>query len=261
MEQILALFNSSPSLSSSIVIQLVKRATSHKSIYGFSEFYEPLRARQHANSRDTSLSKLAELWIDILEVFTYGTWSDLLELKYKTNAKSASGSNSGNKDHNSSPDNSQDINDEDQVLFPELNEIQLKKMKQLTLVSLAGRSETLTYNVIKEALQPAWATNEDSEMKGTGGTGEEGEDDYHTKDTLESEIEPLVIDTIYADLLDARIHSREREVEILWAAGRDVSPKRLEEISNIFTNWNDMALNLFRQTQESIDTAKVIVNN
>lgn len=230
MEQILALFDSTTTLSSSIVIQLVQKAISHKSIFGFAEFYEPLRARQRAASED-HINQQAKIWIDILEVYTYGTWKDLCALKEKTDKKEGT------------------TNAEQGERFPELNKAQLKKMKQLTLVTLASMAETLEYETISEALQPAWksGSEEDSEMKGTGSD---------EKVWLDAEIEPLVIDTIYTDMLEARIHSREREIEVLRVSGRDVSIDRLEEISNILTDWDEMAMELLRKTRESIESAQ-----
>lgn len=227
MEQILALFDTSKAhLSSSVVIQLVQRATSHKSIFGFAEFYEPLRSRQRELPADT-LNSSANLWIDILEIFTYGTWADLCELSAKHLSNRT----------------------EDKAAFPELNQAQIKKIKQLTLLTLASQKESLEYDELKDALRPT-LEHRDLEMQGT-----------EQKDELEGEIEPLIIDTIYSDLLDARLDSRGRTIEVKWAAGRDVSPERLEEITSILANWDEMALRMLRQTQESIEAAKGIVNS
>lgn len=215
MEQILALYKSTESrLNSTMVIDLVKKATAHKAIFGFAEFYVPLRAKQQqllqqaSATQDDSvvpLSALANAWIDILEVFTYGTWSDYEALRHKHEGADAMGT----------------------AQFPELSAAQAKKLRQLTLVTLASGSETLAYGAISGALGVA-----------------------------ETEVEGIVIDTIYAELLEARLDTQRRTVRVLGVAGRDASAARLEEIGAILEDWDALALGLLRRTQVGIDKSK-----
>lgn len=215
MEQILALYKSTENrLNSTIVIDLIKKATSHKSIFGFAEFYEPLRAKQlqiqleqkqEPSNEKQGLNSLACQWIDILQVFTYGTWDDYKVLR----------------------------DDSMSDTFPELNETQTTKLRQLTVVTMASETESLMYDLIKEKLQLS----------------------------SDEEVERLIIDTVYADLLDARLDTRNKIVEVLQVAGRDASPERLDEISKILTEWDQLALSLLRKTQETIGKSKEHVRN
>ncbi|VVT48456.1 uncharacterized protein SAPINGB_P001788 [Magnusiomyces paraingens] len=191
MEQILTLYHSTESrLTSSIVIDLVKRATGNRSIYGFAEFYEPLRARTGVLSQANALSEAAEAWVDVLEVFTYGTWKDYVGLGYRA---------------------------------PELNEAQITKLRQLTLVSLAGRSARLGFDEIVEA------------------TGVEV-----------GQVEGLVVDAVYADLLDARVDTKEQAVVVARAVGRDANKERLAELGRVLGSWEGLAVGLIRETSQRV---------
>lgn len=122
MEQILALYQSTEHrLSSSIIIDLVKRATSSKKIFGFAELYEPLQERRPT----LDLSPEANWWIDILQIFTYGQWKDYKEFL------------SDSMDESSSP---------------ELNKEQVAKLKQLTLLSLCATADIIPYSAVQEQL-------------------------------------------------------------------------------------------------------------
>lgn len=201
MEQILALYHSTENnLTSSIVIDLIKRAISNKTIFGFAEFYEPLRLKQQ---QGLQLSPQALQWLDILQIFTYGTWHDYVVLRDDTMVDS----------------------------FPDLDPAQIKKLRQLTLVTLASKTKSLSYDDIKVALQ-----------------------------LEEEQIEPMIIDTIYAELLDGRIDTKNREVDVLRVAGRDATAERIQEIQEILKDWDSFAVNLLQKTQKDINEAQEIVN-
>lgn len=121
MEQILALYHSTENrLSSTIVIDLVKRATSNKKIFGYAELYEPLRARLPM----LDLTPQAHRWVDILQIFTYGQWRNYKEF----------------------------LSDSMDDSLPELTAPQVHKLKQLTLLSLCAVADVVPYSTIKAAL-------------------------------------------------------------------------------------------------------------
>lgn len=130
MEQIIALYKSTENrLSSPIVIDLIVRATSNKKIFGYAELYEPMRQRQP----ELKLSGKATRWIDILQIFTYGTWANYQEFV----------------------SDSMDEGD-----LPVLNEAQTTKLKQLTLLTLCAQSDVIPYATIQEALELGSAVDE-----------------------------------------------------------------------------------------------------
>lgn len=121
MEQILSLYKSTENnLSSPIIIDLIKRATSNKKIFGYAEIYEPIHTRQPS----LELSAQACSWINILRIFTYGRWNDYKEM----------------------------LNNSMDETFPDLTEAQTTKLKQLSLLSLCASSDVVPYQEIQQAL-------------------------------------------------------------------------------------------------------------
>lgn len=87
--------------------------------------------------------------------------------------------------------------------FPPLNQAQIAKLKHLTLVNLASLSRTLSYGELLSAL------------------------DLNSVRALED----LVIEAIYAGLIQGRLDQRLQRLEVEWTLGRDV--KGSEEIETI----------------------------
>jgi COP9 signalosome complex subunit 7 len=78
--------------------------------------------------------------------------------------------------------------------LPALEPPQARKLKQLTLASLAAKHSQLGYDLLRAELEI---------------------------DSLR-ELEDLVLDTVYQGLIDAKIDQAQKKVIVDWAIGRDV---------------------------------------
>lgn len=118
MEQTLTLLKSTPTLSSTIVTDIINRALSNSKIFGYAELYHELTDMLRTDS-DVKLSPIATQWIEFLRIFTYGSWAD-----YKTH-----------------------ISDNIDESLPTLTEPQIHKLKQLTLLKVcaASRADSIPY--------------------------------------------------------------------------------------------------------------------
>ncbi|CAN6638352.1 hypothetical protein TRVA0_017S00342 [Trichomonascus vanleenenianus] len=165
MDQILSLYHSVESnISPSIAIDLIKQAIRLPRLYAFSELRDPLRSK--FPSPDSSLQQ----WFDVLDLFAYGTWAD-----YKAKAGG----------------------------LPGLDEASTKKLKQLSLVTIASSSRLVEYQAAAAQL-----------------------------DIDASQLEQFMLDAILAGLLTGKLDTKRQIMEVRSAIGRDVSGQRLEEIES-----------------------------
>ncbi|EIW65085.1 uncharacterized protein TRAVEDRAFT_109231 [Trametes versicolor FP-101664 SS1] len=93
--------------------------------------------------------------------------------------------------------------------LPPLNDAQTIKLKQLTLVSLAQDSRILPYNELLRVL------------------------DMPTVRDLED----LIIDAIYLDIVRGKLDQKEGQFEIEYTMGRDLEPGKLEQLLVSLQNW------------------------
>ncbi|AAW45331.2 conserved hypothetical protein [Cryptococcus deneoformans JEC21] len=106
--------------------------------------------------------------------------------------------------------------EENKAIFPLLKEAHINKLRQLTLISLASQHRSLRYQDITQTLQ----------LK-----------------TLR-QVEDIVIDTIYAGLLNGKLHHDKKVFHIDWVAGRDVREEDLAVIQKSLENWCQTAQTL-----------------
>jgi len=129
---------------------------------------------------------------DLLRLFAYGTVDD-----YKQN-----------------PDR-----------FPQFTGNHWKKLRMLTLVSLANKNNFLNYSLLMEKLSL----------------------------TTVREVEDVVLDAIYAGLVRARMDQRAAVVEIMSAAGRDVhTPDGVTEMIGVLRSWVDRSAQLVSAIDDKI---------
>ena len=95
--------------------------------------------------------------------------------------------------------------------LPPLSEAQARKLKQLTLVSFAQKAKSLAYADLLRDLEIA-----------------------NVRD-----LEDLVIDSVYAQLLDAKLDQRRQVVEVHYACGRDMRVESLPELTQTLQAWAD----------------------
>jgi hypothetical protein len=93
--------------------------------------------------------------------------------------------------------------------LPDVSAKQLKKLKQLTIVSLAKQSKVVSYKVLQENLDI-------SNLR---------------------ELEDLVIESIYAGLLRGKLDQRAEHLEVKYAISRDIKDEDLDEMMQKLTDW------------------------
>lgn len=115
-------------------------------------------------------------WYEVLKLFAYGTYSD-----FKVN----------------------------QSKLPQLNEKLIKKLRQLTIVTLSSENKVIPYQTLQQYLDI-------SNVR---------------------ELEDLIIDSIYANLIGGKLDQKSKQLEIDFAIGRDLRPNQIDGMLNILSNW------------------------
>merc|ERR1719384_1451282 len=169
---------------------LLEQILGTPSIFSFGEFLS------HSNVtalKGTSESK----WYDALELFAYGTYTDYTKNKSK---------------------------------YPTFNVKQLSKLKQLSIVTLAGQSTTkiLHYKTLQQTL----------EIKTV------------------RELEDLMIDCIYSGLIIGRLDQRKALMEIRYCRGRDINKKAIGLMKNRLLSWlksTDGIIKMLESQQKTAD--------
>ncbi|XP_008813599.1 COP9 signalosome complex subunit 7-like isoform X1 [Phoenix dactylifera] len=132
--------------------------------------------------------------LDVLRLFAYGTWSD-----YKSNAS-----------------------------LPALSPDQVRKLKQLSVLTLAETNKVLPYNQLMQEL------------------------DVSNVRELE---DFLINECMYAGIVRGKLDQLRRCFEVQFAAGRDLRPEQLNNMIQTLANWLDTSDNLLHLIQEKIKWA------
>ncbi|CAN1748391.1 COP9 signalosome complex subunit 7 [Linum perenne] len=155
---------------SSSLARIVVESTSHPSVFSFSEILAVPNFDQLQGTEHST-------YIDLLKVFAYGTWRD-----YK--AKSS--------------------------VLPQLTPSQIIKLKQLTVLTLAGRNKVIPYDTLLEEL-------EFSNIR---------------------ELEDFVVDEcVYVGLAKGKMNQLKRCFQVQFAAGRDLMPCELDSVIEMTRSW------------------------
>ncbi|KAG8220207.1 hypothetical protein J3R82DRAFT_1243 [Butyriboletus roseoflavus] len=93
--------------------------------------------------------------------------------------------------------------------LPPLNPAQITKLKYLTIVTLATERHILPYSLLLQELHVASIR----------------------------ELEDLIIDAIYLDILRGKLDQKEQQLEIEYTMGRDLEPGKLEKLLEALQNW------------------------
>jgi len=93
--------------------------------------------------------------------------------------------------------------------LPSLNQAQITKLKHLSIVSLATERRILPYSELLQALQMPTIRD----------------------------LEDLIIDAIYLDILRGKLDQKEQQLEVEYTMGRDLEPGKLEEVLAALKNW------------------------
>jgi len=106
--------------------------------------------------------------------------------------------------------------------YPALSPAQLTKLKYLSIVSLATQTRILSYPQLRTALDVG---------------------------TLR-ELEDLIIDAMYQDVLRGRLDQKEQQLEVEYTMGRDVRPDQLSQLLSALKNWSSQT----EQVINALDT-------
>ncbi|KAG9011397.1 hypothetical protein FRB90_007342 [Tulasnella sp. 427] len=106
--------------------------------------------------------------------------------------------------------------------LPPLNPAQLVKLKNLSIVSLAEKSRILPYSQLRSYLDI----------------------------TTLRELEDLIIDAMYQDVLKGRLDQKEQQLELEYTMGRDIRPGQLEELLAALKSWSSQT----EQVINALDT-------
>ncbi|KAH9300288.1 hypothetical protein KI387_011871, partial [Taxus chinensis] len=168
--------------------KLILNATSHPSLFAFSEI---LSVPNITELHGSEFSK----FLDLLRLFAHGTWND-----YKSNA----------------------------AQLPSLEPDQMRKLKQLTVLTLAETAKVLPYDLLMQQL------------------------DVSNVRELE---DFLINECMYSGIVKGKLDQRRRCFEVQFAAGRDLRPGQLDNMMHTLSNWLTTSDNLLLTIQEKIKWA------
>ncbi|XP_074591411.1 COP9 signalosome complex subunit 7-like isoform X2 [Curcuma longa] len=174
--------------SASNLAALVLEATAHPSLFAFSEI---LSVPNLDKLKGTQYSSS----LDVLRLFAYGTWSD-----YKRNVG----------------------------CFPALLPDQVRKLKQLTVLTLIETEKVLPYDQLMEEL------------------------DVSNVRELE---DFLINECMYAGIARGKLDQLRRCFEVQFAIGRDLRPEQLDNMIHTLSTWLGTSDSLLHMIQEKIKWA------
>ncbi|ESK86477.1 cop9 complex subunit 7a [Moniliophthora roreri MCA 2997] len=108
--------------------------------------------------------------------------------------------------------------------LPPLTPAQIVKLKQLSIVTLAAEKRILPYNELMNVLQTP---------------------------TIR-ELEDLIIDAIYLDLLRGKLDQKEEQFEIEYTMGRDLEPGKVDSLLVALKDWASTTSAVLRTLDEKI---------
>jgi len=152
---------------------LISQALAAPNVMVFGELLDMPNVQQLAGTEEQKM-------LDLLKIFAYGSYAD-----YKANISH----------------------------LPQLNPVQIKKLKQLSIVTLASRSRLIPYSVLQEQL-----------------------DIIALRD-----LEDLIIDAIYQGVIQGSLDQRKQQLEIEFAMGRDIKSDSLDNMLAVLRNWSSQS--------------------
>lgn len=108
--------------------------------------------------------------------------------------------------------------------LPALSQAQLHKLRHLTIISLATKNKRLSYGVLLSEL----------DVKNL------------------RELEDLIIDAVYADIIRGKLDQKHQQLEVDFAIGRDIRPEHIQEISSVLGSWCSGCEMLVQNLEEQV---------
>ncbi|KAG5351425.1 hypothetical protein C0989_006499 [Termitomyces sp. Mn162] len=149
------------------------------------------------NIQELGKSEQHEKYLSLLQLFSYRTYQDYLPP-------------TAHKD-----------------FLPPLNEAQTTKLKHLSIVSLASdrRVRTIDYQPYSLLTRTFYQILPYADLL-----------EALDMSTIR-ELEDLIIDAIYLDILRGKLDQKEQQLEVEYTMGRDLEPGKLEEVLAALQNW------------------------
>jgi len=194
MSESLAQFVTSAKASTNeaVLISVIRNVLSAPDVFVFGELLELDNIKQLA-SHDGEGRK----WAQVLEIFAYGKYTDYSRRRAE--------------------------------LAPvALNEKQLRKLKQLSVVALAHESRVIAYETLLRELELGNLR----------------------------ELEDLVIDALYRELLVAKLDHAHAQLEVAHAVGRDVRAQDVGALVASIEQWSSRAQNLLVTLDQLTERAR-----
>ncbi|KAJ3678707.1 hypothetical protein LUZ60_002510 [Juncus effusus] len=171
-----------------VLASIIADATCHPSLFAFSEI---LSVPNVSKLEGTQLSSS----LDLLRLFAYGTWSD-----YRSNASS----------------------------LPSLLPDQVRKLKQLSVLTLAETKKILPYDQLMQEI------------------------DVSNVRELE---DFLINECMYSGIVRGKLDQLRRCFEVQFAAGRDLRPEQLSSMLQTLSNWLGTSESMLETIQDKIKWA------
>lgn len=171
------------------VVAVIQQALQNPQTFVFGELLDVPSVRALAEGENKQ-------WYDTLALFAYGTYAD-----YKA-----------------APQN-----------FAELSPALQKKLKQLSIVSLASSQKSLPYSLLLGQLEIGNVR----------------------------ELEDLIIDSIYVGIIKGKLDQKEQRFQVDWSMGRDIRPGQLQEMIKILDLWCEKSETLMSEIKERIQYANL----
>ncbi|CAH1774063.1 unnamed protein product, partial [Owenia fusiformis] len=150
-------------------VDLVKQVLETPGVYVFGELLDMPNIQQLSEGPNQNI-------VNLLNIFAYGVYND-----YKSNKAN----------------------------LPDLTPKMLKKLRQLTIVSLATQKKCIPYAILQQEL----------EMSNV------------------RELEDLIIEVVYSDIVRGKLDQKNQRLEVDYAIGRDVRAEQVNDIVTVLSEW------------------------
>lgn len=170
-------------------VELIRQALEAQAVYVFGELLDMPNIKELSEGPHSS-------YFQLLNLFAYGDYTE-----YKVNRNN----------------------------YPELSPIMLKKLRHLTIVSLANKNKCLPYALLLKEL----------EIKNV------------------RELEDLIIEVIYADIIQGKLDQRNQQLEVDYAIGRDIRPEQINDVVKVLEDWCNGCDSVLKTIEDQITKANL----
>lgn len=171
-------------------VELIKQALESNGVYVFGELLDMPNIAELANEATHGP------YYNLLNIFAYGTVTD-----YRENQNS----------------------------LPALTPAMERKLKHLTIVTLATKTKCIPYSVLLKELEIGNLRN----------------------------LEDLIIEVIYADIIRGKLDQQNQQLEVDYAIGRDIRPEAITEVVSVLQEWCNGCEAVLKGMETQINKANI----